>query len=184
MSNKKFSEDISDEDLFFLVQKGDRLAFDTLYSRFSKRLYAYCLKACSTKEIAQDTFQGILTIVLEKKESFIGGNFTAWIMTIARNQCLLLHRNRKNVDENVILEEELVYTRNDSDFGLKELLVNCVNKLPEEFAEIINLRYYSDFNNQEIAETLKISEELVRVRLFRAKKMLTEIIKPYKDELR
>ncbi len=183
LKNKSF-ENLSDEELFFLVKKGDRLAFDTLYARFSKRLYAYCLKACSTKEIAQDTFQGIITIVLEKKDSFIGGNFTAWIMTIARNQCLLIHRNRKQVDENVILEEELIYNRTDTDFGLKELLAECINKLPEEFAEVINLRYYSDFSNQEIAETLKISEELVRVRLFRAKKMLTEIVKPYKDELR
>ncbi len=63
----------------------------------------------------------------------------------------------------------------------KIMLASAINKLPDELREIIELSYYHDLNQREIAEKKNISQMQVSRRLKKAINKLYEIIK-YKEE--
>jgi len=51
-----------------------------------------------------------------------------------------------------------------------------ISKLDNDYREIIILRYYQDLKYDEIAQLLSISISTVKIRLFRAKKMLKDMM--------
>ncbi len=176
---------MTDEDLFMIVKESnDKDAFKVLYDRFSKRLLSYFLKACSTREYAEDTFQGVVLQIIEKKDQFVGGSFMSWLMTIARNKVLQDHRLRKQVDDNFDLEMNLQYEETEeTDENVRYYLNQCMGKLPIEFKEVLTLKYFQELSFKEISEELGISEESARVRAHRAKKLLFDCLKPKKELL-
>ncbi|KXK34547.1 MAG: ECF subfamily RNA polymerase sigma-70 factor [Chlorobi bacterium OLB6] len=98
-------DQLSDEEVFALVQSAnDQLAFKTLYGRYNKRIYAYCLRVLGNREDANDVFQIIAMAIYDKRDSFKDGSFVAWLFTITRNTCLKAVRNRRTTTE---LNEEI-----------------------------------------------------------------------------
>jgi RNA polymerase sigma-70 factor (ECF subfamily) len=179
--------DVTDEDLFALVrEKADEQAFRTLYRRYDKRLFAYCLRAMKTRESAEDVFQSVMTLVFEKRASFSGGSFAAWLFTIARNQTLN-HKQKQRITTDI---DDIAYSISDEsdrtgeDVLLSDALKKAISSLPEEFREPLELKHFDGFQYEEIADMLKISLSLAKVRVFRAKKMLHEALKPYLRELK
>jgi RNA polymerase sigma-70 factor, ECF subfamily len=174
-------ENLSDEDLFELFKtKHDKESFDVIYQRYNKKVFAYCLRACVEREKAKDVFQKIFTSVVDKKDSFKGGSFIAWLMIITRNYCLLEKRRKYYYEE--VTEETLVNDGDErNDFLLNELVRKEIEKLPEGYKELIKLRYYDDFSYTEIAEMKEWKMSQVKIKLFRAKKMLSKALLPLKE---
>jgi len=177
---------MSDEELFALVRDhNDEQAYRSLFQRYDKRLYAYCLRALGSHDEAQDMFQTISLTVYDKRNSFSDGSFAAWLFTIARNYCLKALRGRKNTleysDEMMPPEER---ERHSSDFMLKQALHNAIAKLPEEFREALEMKYFDDLPYEDIAKANGISVSLAKVRVFRAKKMIQEEMSTIISELR
>lgn len=174
-------KDLSDEELFLLLQNDDNIsAFNILYTRYSKKVFSYCLAVFRDEDKAKDIFQIVMTSIFEKKQLFKGGSFIAWLMIITRNQCLMEKRNTKNNVEIEKYENYLVHETQEQDVFLREKIKEIVETLGEDYKEVIELRYYSDFTYDEIAETLNISESLVKVRLFRAKNLLIKKMEMFK----
>ena len=177
---------LSDEEVFALVRdKNDENAYKVLFRRFDKRIYAYCLRALSNADDAQDVFQSIFMIVYEKRKSFKDGSFPAWLFTIARNMCLKTLRNRKPTNE--FIEDIHSADEPDShskDFLLKEELHKAIKMLAPEFRDALELRYFDDLSYEDIAATLDIKLSLAKVRVFRAKQQITNLMSPILDELK
>ncbi len=185
VSEKKYIDanlkDLSDEDLFLLLQNDKNIsAFNILYTRYSKKIFTYCLAVFRDEDKAKDVFQIVMTSIFEKKHLFKGGSFIAWLMIITRNQCLMEKRNTKNNVEIEKFENYLVYETNEQDILLNEKIKEIIETLSDEYKEVIELRYYSDLTYDEIAEALNISESLVKVRLFRAKNLLIKKMEMFK----
>ena len=58
-----------------------------------------------------------------------------------------------------------------------------VSSLKEPYRRIIELRYYEDLSYEEIAERLRLPLGTVKVRLNRAKALLSSIAKGRRDEI-
>ena len=177
---------LSDEEVFAAVrEKNDELAFKTLYRRYDKRVYSYCLRALGNQDDAQDVFQTVAMTIYDKRHSFVEGSFAAWLFTITRNYCLKAIRNRKaNTELNEEIHTPDSIDSHSADFLLKDALQTAINTLPEEFREALELRYFDDLSYEDIALTLNITVSLAKVRVFRAKKLLTTHLSPILDELR
>jgi RNA polymerase sigma-70 factor (ECF subfamily) len=184
--NTKYT-DQSDEELFLLVQKQDEEAFRALYRRYSKRLYAYCLRVVGRRDIAEDAFQTIAMIIYEKRDSFTGGSFASWLFTIARHTCIKASQRQQHtaamttvLEDNDVLPAENAHS---PDIFMNEALQKAIVKLQPDFREALELRYMNELSYDEIAAALGISLSLAKVRVFRAKQMLQELMRPYIDEL-
>jgi RNA polymerase sigma factor (sigma-70 family) len=176
----------SDEELFARVRDhADESAFRTLYRRYDKRLYGYCLRAFANRTDADDAFQSVMALVFEKRALFTGGSFAAWLFTIARNQTLnlkLKYTNQQKRTTNIADVEFGLEDKSDttgSDVLLNDALRIAIAALPEEFREPLEMKHFDGFSYEDIAQALNISVSLAKVRVFRAKKMLQTALAPY-----
>lgn len=164
------------EGLFQRVIIGEKNAFDEFYDVIRKPLFAYCLAIIRDEEEARDAFHTTVMKVYEARKTFHSGNVHAWIFTIARNTSRSVIRHTKF---NVGLPDEFEVAEEDT-AGLEideaEVVQRAIRKLPEEFRQVILLKYFGDMSVAEIAASENISMDLVKTRLFRARKRLAEIL--------
>jgi RNA polymerase sigma-70 factor (ECF subfamily) len=66
---------------------------------------------------------------------------------------------------------------------LLQLIQASLELLPEDYREAFVLREYNGLTYQEISEVIGQSIDVVKVRIFRAKKKLRDILAPYLKDL-
>lgn len=196
MTHSKVSSltEMNDEELFVKIRdERSESAFNILYKRYDKRLYAYCLRAAGSHDAAKDAFQVVMSVVFEKRESFTGGNYAAWLFTIARHHVMKVSkRQQRDLVQNKPIDDEFDdMTPSQSggggsehhDFLLQQALDRAVAQLPEDLREAFELKQYDGLQHEEIAQTLGITVSLAKVRVFRAKQLLRQLLAPFIKEL-
>ena len=182
--NKKF-EDLSDIELFNLLKKDKKEspeAFKELYSRYSNRIYAYCRRFVGYKEeaedIFQDTFKKFFEAAQQEREMT---NVFGFILKIARNLCINSKRNQKRTIE---IDDSLPKTTKSRQYKdeMLDLIKQAIEELPAEYKDVLILREYQGLSYIEIAEMTNLSLGTVKVRIFRAKDKIRNILKPYMEE--
>lgn len=106
-----------------------------------------------------------------KKDFDSEQHIRAWLFRVAINRAKNMNRtfwrrNKKSLEDYM---ETLVFETSES-----EELFETVMKLPEKYRIVIHLFYYEDYNVNEIADILKISQSNVKARLSRGRSLLKE----------
>ncbi|MBL7997177.1 MAG: RNA polymerase sigma factor [Candidatus Kapabacteria bacterium] len=185
-------ETYSDIELFAFLRVedgGDRrvseAAFKEIYNRLSPRIYAYCRRVLSDAERAQDVFQDTFVRFYNsaQKEREMT-NVPAFLLRIARNLCL--NAKRDNQQHIHVSFEDYHYADHDDKLENKELvglITKALDYLSPEYREVFVLREYDGMSYAEIGEIVGISEATAKIRSFRAKNKLREILAPYLADL-
>jgi RNA polymerase sigma factor (sigma-70 family) len=85
-----------DEELVRLFQEtGDKEWFADLFVRHRKRVFFACLRFFSDGLAAEDATQETFLRAYRDIHTFQGGDFSSWVMRIARNFCIDEWRRRK-----------------------------------------------------------------------------------------
>ncbi|MCS6966112.1 MAG: RNA polymerase sigma factor [Candidatus Kapabacteria bacterium] len=183
----------SDEVLFALMSSPDQrqaeAAFRELYARYAQRIYSYCARILGSRYDAQDAFQEtFLRFWQSAQQERTMTNVPAFLLRIARNLCLNFKRDNRAVTE---FDEELhgassltSPTVQMEQEELRALLHQAISLLPPEYREALVLREQIGLSYTEIAELVGASETAVKVRVFRAKEKLRQLLAPYIEELR
>jgi RNA polymerase sigma-70 factor (ECF subfamily) len=179
--SKKY-EQMEDEELFSLLSKEKETAekaFSELYARYSPRVFAYCRRFLSNKEEAQDVFQeAFVRFFQSASDDRVMTNVPGFLLRITRNLCVNEIRRNKN---NVTFEEYMVIE--DHDISDKDELLNLIKRaldlLSPEYREAFVLREYEGLSYAEIAEMTNESLSNVKIRIYRAKQKIREILAPY-----
>ena len=93
--------------------------------------------------------------------------FKQWLLSIARNQCNVWYRRRK---ESVPLESAAEVS-DDSQPEYDDTVERILQKLPPDMAEVLRLYHLKDMSQTDISEKLGIPLGTVKSRLFNAKKL-------------
>lgn len=110
-----------------------------------------------------------------------------WLIRVVKNLCYNYTKRRgREVKAYDRLGKESKTTTESSDIGvLREetgkLVQEALDKLPFNLRMVLVLREYGGLNYKEIADILHISEGNVKVRVFRARERLKELLK--EDEI-
>lgn len=147
---------------------------------FKNKLYRLALRMVCNHEEAQDITQETL-IRLWKRTDTLNSSSEALALglTTCRNLSLDVigkeGRNHEQLDNVVALQSMdstptplETLTQNDS----RQMLIRQINQLPEKQKTVIQLRDIEGLSYKEIAQILQITEEQVKVTLFRARQML------------
>lgn len=159
-------------------------ALSILYRRYSQRIYTYCRKILGDSTTAEDLLQEAFVKLFESgRQQRTIENFPAYLMTIARNLCLS-HRARSKrqfveVEDFHLSSRDVPYEQRE----LLQLIQASLELLPEDYREAFVLREYNGLSYNEIAEVIGESLDVVKVRIFRAKKKLRDILAPYLADL-
>ena len=180
------------------------LSFDELYEKYGHRILNLAYRMTGGEESARDLTQDIFIKVYENLEEF-NQQSTAytWIYRIAVNHILnyLKRQNRYNwlyfldrsVSEVMRSETPIFEFWTDGGFESPEkklekkqreaLIWQLIQQLPAKYRVPLVLQRYDNMRNKEIAEVMEISVPAVESRIFRAKKKLLVLMKPYMNDL-
>lgn len=181
---------MSPEEELQLVMKAkeDLSAFDSLYQYYMPKIYGYILARVLNKDVAEDLTSQVFLSSVEKIKKFKvqkGARYGSWLYRVANSKIIDYFRKRKMVD----LEEIEGMIRSD-DNTEKEVeiafarirIMTVLQKLKPRYQEIISLKYFSELEHDEIAETLELRKKLVAVVLHRALQSFREkYIKMYPE---
>lgn len=172
-------KDLDEKELFDMLTAEKEIsekAFSVFYDRYSARVWAYCLRFIGDKDIAKDIYQDtFMKFYRSAGKGYSMANVGGFLMRIARNSCL----NYKAKEKQTVEYSENLHTIVDNNEDRQELL-NLIRvvmkKLPEEYREAFILREYKCMSYKEIAEIAGISIDNVKVRIFRAKQKIRDLL--------
>lgn len=179
-------ETLTDEDVVRRVLAGEIEIFEILMRRYNRRVYRTVRAIVRDNGEAEDVMQDAYVRAYANLGQFAGlAKFSTWLTRIAVNEALARVRMRKRL---VYLPGEdtggigmNIYTSKTPDpeqnalaKELSSVLEEAVDSLPEAYRSVFMLRQIEDMSTAETAECLDISEEAVKVRLFRAKALLRD----------
>lgn len=165
-----------------LAQKGDTQAFGKLYDALVKPVYRYIYYRVD-QQIAEDLTEETFLKVWQNLSKYKKGEhpFSSWVFRIAHN--LVADHYRKNDASSSELDENAPDTKADSmpsyqlNVKLNQLkLRKAINQLPENYQQVILLKYINDEENSVIADVIGKSEGAVRTLQFRALEKLRSIL--------
>lgn len=174
-----------DPALIDAFRQGDEFAFVALYDRYKGAVYAYCAKMLLDRAQAEDLLQETFARAYEHRERLLNStSFKAWLFTIARNQCLNALR-KKGREVGFTPEAPEPPGRGATPFQnlLKseqaELVSRTLEQLSPSYREVVVLREYQNLSYAEIAAVTKTTVSSVKSRLFKARRKIGEILRPW-----
>ncbi len=172
-------------DIFLWEQilAGDEHAFSQLYLFYRPLLLHYGLRLCQDRALAEECMQDLFCELYFYKDQrpFIH-NLKAYLFISYRRDLLRKVQNKRKNQSISEAEGNALLAFSQEDFlieeertaGKREALAHLLNELTPRQREIIYLRYYNGLDNEEIAEVLNISYQVVHNTIFKAFKRLRE----------
>ena len=173
-------------DLVHAAKLEDQHAFRQLLDLHWNELYGFMIKRTENENDAEDLCLQAFSKAFDKIETFNNEfTFSTWLTSIAKNLHVDMIRKEKTrlhqstdvdvvsrdvIDETLGPEDQLIRSQN-----LYKLLQQ-VKSLKPIYRDVIQLRFFQELSHKEIAIQLGLSLSNVKVRLLRAKKLLSEII--------
>lgn len=161
-------EDLSEEDLFQLVKKGDHQAFACLYKAYVMPLTSYASKKL-TVELAADCVHDVFSNLWLKRDSIrIQLRFSSYIYGALKNRIYDQLMNSNNAIFYIDHLDDLfdLYTKNTTDYKARLYFLNqTVKEVLDGFgkdAYLLFKLYLKGYKNEEIAFRLGIAEKTVR----------------------
>lgn len=147
-----------DETLFYKISVGEKTAFCRLYELTSNSVFAYALSLLHNQEDAEDVMQETFLKIRAAAHLYEPmGKPMAWILTIARNICMMKFRKQRHYS--VIPFEEITKSLDCSQIKDREdriVLETVFQVLSREECQIIVLHAVSGLKHREISEILQI----------------------------
>ncbi len=153
---------------------GNALAQKEFFTRFSKTVYAVCLRYMNNEDDAKDMLQECLIKVFQKGGEFrFEGSLEGWIRRISVNTCLDHIKKRKLAFTEDIADLEIAEDKawNSTRLEYNDLL-KLLYQLPVGYRLVFNLYAMEGFSHAEIADMLQISENTSKSQLFKARQWL------------
>ncbi len=163
--------DVTDEDL---LRAGDTAG---LVRRYYGPVYGLTRRllgnAADARDAAQETFARAIAHLRDFDRR---ASFRTWLFAIAANHVRDLLRRKKQLPLDPVAEESLpaltlpetpLFRREDRD-----RILAAVDRLPFDLKIVVTLQFQQDLSARDIAETLGISVNAVRIRIFRALSLL------------
>lgn len=180
-----------DAELVKLVLAGDTELYAVLVNRYRTRVSRYIERFTYDVEDARDVTQDVFIKVYGALDSFDPRfKFSTWLFRIAGNAAID-HLRRRRVrtlplehpsgENGETRETDPPETRPNpledlSRQRLREALSAAIDRLPDDYRELISLRHYGEMPYEEIAELKGMPLGTVKNKLFRARQALRDLL--------
>jgi RNA polymerase sigma-70 factor (ECF subfamily) len=173
---------------FELAQKsaaGDGKAFEELYRRHFRRVYALTLRMMGNPTEAEDMTQEVFLQLFNKIGMFRGESaFTTWLHRMTVNQ-VLMHFRRKSTRSELLTDEgetpiQIVKgTENPGSMPVIDRIAmeRALQQLPVGYRTVFILHDIEGYEHYEVAEMLGIAEGTSKSQLHKARLKLRQLIR-------
>ncbi len=184
-------KNLADEELMSRVARGDKRAFDTIYTRYSPALMRYFHRMLwRDREKAEDFVQDFFMKIIKQPASFdLTRKFSTWMYSVAHNMCKNEYRKMEIRKPTEFESVSGMLTSDNVDAGKRidrKAFMNSLgtelDKLDEGQRTVFVLRYEENLSIKEIGDIMDISEGTVKSRLFYTLRKLSDRLKVYAPE--
>jgi len=150
---------------------------------YKDKFYRFALRMTGNENDAQDIMQELAIKIWQKGTEFDKlENKEAWCMSVTKNLSIdKIRGNKRRQYDN--LDSAYKLSDNMQDPGsrvesndMMDKIKSLINTMPENYKAVIQLREIEEMSYKEIAEILDMTIEKVKIYIFRARKMLQQLI--------
>jgi RNA polymerase sigma factor (sigma-70 family) len=167
------------------VLSGKSNFFGYLVDRYKDKAYNLAFRICGCREEAEEITQDSFLKAYRSLQGFkMKSSFATWLYRIVYNTAISHVRIRK---KGVLSLEDFPADATDfigtceneeeTDKAYRSALLNfALQKISDEERGLVTLFYYEEMSTEEIADITGISKSNIKVKLFRARQKMLEII--------
>ncbi len=189
-----------DFDLVQKAVKGDQRAYAELMERYRDAIFFMLLKMVNNRDDADDLTIEAFGKAFKRLEQYQPSYaFSTWLFKIASNNCIdFLRKERKkkmvSLDNSISNDDgdDLTYEVRDEELDPEESFMKSqkveamrevVEKLKPRYRELVVLRYFKEYSYEEIADELDLPLGTVKAQLFRARDLLSHLLRHTKERI-
>ena len=154
-------------------KSGDLSAYALIYRKYFFVLYNYGKKICSDHELIKDCIQDLFIKIWNNRENLNDTTSVKYyLFTSFKNKLLDTLKSpsqRLKTDEDVMSFELIDSSdpENELFYSQKERVLKAMNKLSQHQQKVLELKFYKNQSNQEIADELGITIQSVYNSVFK-----------------
>lgn len=172
---------LTDEELLATIYRTkDNRLLGVLLQRYTLLLLGVCMKYLKNEAEAKDCVQQVFLKAITYLPNHTVSNFKSWIYTVAKNQCFMILRGKKNISETELipelLEAELVYSNDREKETLLQTMEKAIEELPFGQKECIEMFYLKKMSYNDIVNQSEFSLLQVKSYIQNGKRNLKRII--------
>lgn len=177
---------VTDQHYITLVINGDTHAFSILVDSYKDLVFTLTLRMLKNREEAEEVSQDTFIKVYKSLNKFKGDSkFSTWIYKVAYNACLDRIKKNKKFLNDVSIDTFTTNQIKSFDNALDNLEIkerekaikSCMDLLPSDDSFLLTLYYFEELSLDEIAKIMRITPNNVKVKLFRSRNKLADILK-------
>lgn len=168
---------------FFKRKKSPETKIERIYSKYRKDMYCEAIKILRDKAKTEDAVHQAMERIIKNQQKLDENDYyrtRMFVLVVCRNVAYSMlsddekehfeyHDNYigtyKTEPSEIIVSRENVAT-----------LLGCINSLKPIYRDVMMLKFYNGYENDEVAKMLGITEVTVRKRIERGRKMLKEML--------
>ncbi len=160
-----------------------RQKFEQIYKDNRDIMYGYAYRILGDTASAEDAVHDAFLSFAKnfgKYESMDCNQTRSYLIITVKNASFKIYNKRKRevAAEEIYSDEVLPDIALDAESrDIKQIIFDMVKALDSKYADVILLKYYCDLSVSEIALTLGITQDNVKVRLHRARTLLKSRLK-------
>lgn len=172
----------TEEQLIVAIKQGDEMAFEAIMRKYNQRLFRIARSILKDDDEAVDVVQDAYVTAYFKLDQYNGpSNFSSWISRIVSNEAMMRIRKSKRINYSIdstdtsydnMPSNEQQPLDHIASKQLRHLLEDAIDKLSVNYRCVYVMRAIQQLSTRETANSLDISEDLVKTRYSRAKKNL------------
>ena len=179
----------ADKYLVESIRNGDRKAFEFLFRNYYPDLCRYARNLVLSEAVAEDMVMDVFTKVWESESKLIiTASLSGYLYTSVHNHCLNYltrkHKRFMELDQTLIEKlDKLIPVNHEpspldrvNESELSGMIEQSIGSLPEECRKVFVMSRTEGLTNREIASAMGISENTVKVQIYRALKKLRVIL--------
>ena len=167
-----------DADLVGRARAGDQVAFAHLFEQYHAPILNYLHRMVGDRAVAEDLTQDSFIKAYNALPSTRPDlAFKPWLYRIATNTAISSLRRKKIVQWIPFMpgHDHASEGSVEGAVGRRQDIQQTLEKLPKHYAAVLLLRHYQGLSLAETAESLGITENAAKLRLFRARKAFAEL---------
>lgn len=152
-----------------LKSSNNKIAFETLYTKYNKLVYRIAFTILKNKEDSEDIMQAVFSkIYTLSKDKLPIDNIPTWIYSVTKNESISLFRKKKNT-----VNIESVYEIADTDNEINNIIDQdnynrLISRLNNKEKEIVSLKVLTNLSFDEIAKLLNEPAGTVKWRYYKS----------------
>lgn len=162
------ANECTDGELITRSADGDRDAFEVLYRRYSRPVFGLALRRLGDRGRAEDAVQETFAAIWRSARTYKPdrGAGAPWLYAIARNAIVDRSRSRNDVPDEIpdSPSPDLGPDERAEASYISWRVHRALEDLPENEREVIELAYYGNLSQSEVADYLNIPLGTVKTR--------------------